>query len=741
MSAFVRRFLNTPSLEVLNSIEAVNVVDLAPPSPTVGVGSGTLLAVGEYEDGPFAAGGDSPFFAGDKGVQQIFSSEDMVQRFGGFGYTYGQTPHNNPCARRHLSEFWNGNGYIKLKYCRPRRLLLSRVDTSVGEVSFQPLATIAGGRGTFQLAPALQLAITTSSGGPASSTAINAVAAQVTGVAGTYPTLFVGGETMSIQIDGGPVIAVGFTAGDQALANVISRINTVVGLPIASNSGGQLRLTGQILGTAGQIVVANVSGTPLTTFGITPGTTAGTGNVANSVAVTAAEVATIINNTVALTAINVAASVGADGTLRISCTTGGTGTILIAAGAMATALGLDPVGLTVTASLSPGGLIPAGTRVRTAGGAEWVTMQTLTIPEGTTSAPITGPFPVKVRPATDDGTAIGTAVTTVTVVVDQPSFANLSVSNITAIGPAKTEPQMDVAYEAAFDASLSISDVTREVNFSISARRSPAVVRKGLDNAVFASDNGSFGRKFITRAPLGFSIPQALADVGLLRSDRLFYAYPGWKVRIPEIATRGTAGGIGFTADGIITVGADAPLATLCCRLNPEENPGQQTNLIDDFFAVEDVGTTLGITAYEQFKANGIAAPRVDQTSGSIYQSGVTSSLTSGRKTMARRKMADFIQDSLATSLVPYSKKLAIDARLAGISSQIDAFLNGLLSPSNPELQRIGAYSVDPTSGNTPEQQALGIYTWVVNVRTLSSLDAIVLQTNIGENVVTVAEI
>jgi hypothetical protein len=215
-------------------------------------------------------------------------------------------------------------------------------------------------------------------------------------------------------------------------------------------------------------------------------------------------------------------------------------------------------------------------------------------------------------------------------------------------------------------------------------------------------------------------------------------------VRIPEIALRGTAGGLGFTADGVITVRGDGPLATLDCRLNPEENPGQQTGLIEEFFEVEQQTTMLAQSNYISLKANGICAPRRDRTSGSIYQSGVTSvnpGTDPGLITQARRKMADFIQDSLAERLVPFSKKLNTEARRDSIRGIIEQFLSELQSEQNPELARIGEFSVDAKSGNTPELEARGIVVFIIRVRTLSSLDAIVLQTEIGEGVVVVSTV
>lgn len=742
MAGFIRRFTSQPSIETLSEIEAIDIVDLPPQSPTTGIGTGTLLCVGEYEDGPFAVGGDATYFSNadkNKGPREVFGSEDMVTRFGGFGFTYGTTRYQNPCARRHLFELWNGNGFLKLKFCKPKRLVLARVDTSVGEVAFSARAFILGADGPFALAVGQTLSITTDTGGPAASTAVAATAASHTG--GVFVASgFVGGEQIDVTVDQNPTVRVTFTSADSTPAQVAARINLALGYTAATVGGGALTVVGLQLGTGGRLVLANVAGTPLTSIGLTAATYAGTGNVSNVARVTPAEVAAIVNGTAGLTAINAKAGVDGSGRL-VLYRQSGAGTILVAAGAMATAVGLATIGVAVSAGVHGGGTIAAGTRVRTVGGAEWVTMQTLTIPAGTAAAPLAGPFNVKVRPATDNGSGLTTALNTVVVLADQPSFTFCEVTNPAALSAAKTEPQMDVAYEAAFDRTINMLDAAlRETTFSIAARRSDAVARKGRENAIDASARGMFGRKFIYGGALGMTQAQALADVALYRHERLFYTWPGWRVRVPEIAELGVAGGEGFSEDGIITVRGDSPLATIDCRLNPEENPGQDTGLIDSFFDVEQLNSPLDMDAYISLKANGICAPRVDPYVGSIYQSGVTSDLTAGLTTQARRKMADFIQDTLARALLPFSKKLATPGRRDAIRAIIDSFLNELLNPDNPDSARIASYLVDEVSGQTPELTARGIFVFIVKVRTLSSLDAIVLQTEIGEGVVTIQE-
>lgn len=734
MAGFIRRFTSLPTLEVIKQIEGVVIVDLAPPDPQTGAGSGTVLLVGEFEDGFFATEEDA------KGGVEVFGSEDFRTKFGGFGYTYANVPSNNPSARRHLTEFWNGNGFLKAFKLRAQRLLIGRVDTSVGNVTFDILAAIAGGPGPYQLAVGQTLSVTTNIGTGVTA-ALTATRATKAGAAATFGSI-VSGDTFGIRVDGGPQVNVTFSAADTTQAAVLARINATLGMIVAVTNTTQIDLRGLQFGTGGSIQAIEVTTGVLAKIGHTAGTVNGTSNIAANIdAVTAAEVVALVNGTAGITSVQGRADIDGSGNLRLfNNVSASVSTILVVAGAMATALELSPIAVAVAATGHLGGSIAAGTRLRASGtpGLEWVTMQTLDIPAGTL-----GPITVKVRPGLDDGTQLGIGVGLVNTIVDQAAFAALVVNNASALTAALSEVQIDNRYISALDASLNEAGTVHDVNYLLSARRSDTVVREGKANAIKATECGLFARKFITGDPLGTTVNQAIANVALYRSDRVFYTAKGLKVRVPGIAERGTAGGIGFTADGVITVRPDGPATTICAIRPPEENPGQQTGLIDDFFAVDSFGETLGIEAYEAFKAAGILAPRRDRVSGMVFQSGVTSSLESGRTTCARRKMADFIQDTGADLFAPFSKMLNKQARRDKIRGIWEAFLAGLQSANNPELARIESFFVDDSvnAGNTPEVLAQGVYYIQTIVRTLSSLDDIVLQTEIGPNAITTRQL
>lgn len=726
--SFVRRFTSLPTLQVIRQIESVNVIDLAPADPVAGAGSGVVLLVGEFEDGLFATDVDA------KGGVQVFGSDDYATKFGAFGYTYAGVGANNPSARKHLGECWNGNGYLKGFKLQAQGLIVGRVDTSVGSVAFEVLASANGGTGPFQLAAGQTLSITTDVG-TGTTAALTALVATKAGAAAVFASI-VSGDTFGISIDGGPQVNVTFGGGDTTLAAVEARVNAALGYAAGVTNAGQMDLKGLIKGTAGHVTLTEVTTGVLAKIGHTAGTVNGTSNIAANIdSVTLAEVIAFINGTASMGTADVSAQNNAGSLRLLNTTTTSTATILVTAGAMATALGLTPIGVAVARSGHLGGSIPAGTRVRASGTAntEWVTMQSLDIPAGTIT-----PIVVKVRPGLDDGTHVGVAAAAVNTLVDAPSFTAMSVNNAQLLTAALTEPQLDNRYLDAFNASLNESGSVRLANYLLAARRSDAVVGAGKSNVTNATANGLSARKFVTGDLLGVTVAQSLVNVALWRSDRVFYTTKGWKVRVPQIADRGTAGGVGFTADGVIVVRPDGPLTTICAMLAPEENPGQASGLIDDFFQVATDGETLSIDTYKAWKAAGICAPRVDFDTGPEYQSGVTSSLESGRTDISRRKMADFIQDTAVTVGKPFCKLLSRQSRRDKLRGRWDSFLGGLESRKNPETSRIVGFVTDDgvNAGNTDAVLSSGVYFISTTVKTLASLDEIVFRTEIGPNAV-----
>lgn len=849
MSVFTRRFGFDPGLDVLLEIEAVDILDLDPPASISGIGTGTVLCVGEFENGPFAA--SSGVREMPQGPLEVSGSTDFVNTFGSLGYAYGGVEGNNPCARTRSAdgaltgETWNGNGFVQLSGKKFRRLLIARVDTSVGSVEFKRQAFLVGGSGfSYNLEPAQTFILNVR--GTTTTATFNAAAATVTSGAGSYPTGFVGGETLTLGYDGAANFVVTFLAADSTRDQVIARINAAAGFTMAVGvAPTTFSLTGIKRGTGGQVRVVSGSAGVLAALGLSAATTAGTGNVQDIDAVlfqefkavveaatstvkvvqddsgalriemtyvdgndwmtySSASTATAFGFTAGqhvsnsgyayyrsgagtypngfaggetltlgyddsanfvvtflagdttqaavISRINAAAGYAMARSISGTVTelrgnkNGGQVRVISGSGGVLAALGFAATSIDAVALSA--GRIPAGTVVQNVDATKkYVTMQDVSVSVAAVSGVTdsgSGPYPVKVRPATDDGTGTSANAGTVAYLERAISLGSFKVENTATISAALSESAIDAQYLAAISATDDPNGASRDANVIFSARQSNAVRRALKINAVDSSGDGCFGRMACVRPPLGTIKTTAQSNaaepgVGATRDQRVIYCYPGANTFVPLIAKRGLAGGTGFTADGNVDVGADGFMASVLSQLPPEENPGQANDFLSAVNGLEKSPNVQGfkIGDYKNFRAKGIAALRMDD-GAACFQSGVTSvdpSVYPQLRNIARRRMADFIQDTLARRAKAFGKKLSTFQRRKAMTSEIRAFMEQLLSRLAPARQRIDGYTLDDKSGNTAETLALGIYRIILKVRTLASLDAIVIQTTVGESV------
>lgn len=481
---------------------------------------------------------------------------------------------------------------------------------------------------------------------------------------------------------------------------------------------------------------------------------------------TAALICTRINN--AFIAAGQPSVAFADSTTRIYLTSALSNTtssqvrvVGASSGAVLVKLGLV-VGISNGAG-APTGLIPAGTLVQVPGSTQFVTMQDvnfgtqgvvvggISTAGGGTNVPSAGPFSVPIRHALDDGTGVLAGAGAITLFANAPpDVGSFSVSNLAPTTAALTESAIDAAYVTALGYTLDINTIAKQANIVFSARQSNTIRSALRTNAITASNNGCFGRVACVRPPLNTDKYTAMGPfapgVQATRADRVIYCYIGSNVFVPLIGTRGIAGNpsstsyTAFTFDGNVNVGSDSLMASILSQLPPEENPGQDTpytTVVNGMEANSPNVQGFQMSDYIAFKAAGIAALRIDDGVAS-FQSGVTSvdpGVNPGLAPIARRRMADYIQDSLAQRMKPYGKKLATLARRRAATGEIKGFLEGLLGVNNASFQRIAGFSLDPKTANTQQTLGLGLWRVRVRVQTLASLDSIVLETTIGTQV------
>lgn len=754
-AGFIRRFLADPGNETLLSIEGVDILDFTGAAAILGTGYGATILVGESEKGLFNTPTD-------------VNGGSFVDTFGGFGFVYGGVEGSGPVAARNGLSFaapdalenWNGNAFVQLYGKRFKRLIFVRADSSAvdggGAISRARFTRITNGRHVgsvaapfnirFEAVATRTIILTTDLGGPVTATFTAGPATHTAGAFNAGNTLT--GDSLLFTINGGPVQTVTFAGGDPiAIAEVVDQINAgIIGVQ-ATVEGAVIRVRTDREGTGATMVISG-TGSALADTGIVAATYTGTGNVANAEAVTLAECETVIEGAVGMAALGISIITVGQTALVVERNTPGVGfSVTIGAGGLNNEFGWTAGPYLGAAAGGIAGTIPAGTRLRNAGDtSRWVTAEDLVL--DTTS----GPFDVRVRPTPDDGTQVDLILGALNTIVDVPPAALgvFSVTNPAAVNK-RTEAQIDTAYQAALDSTLDINTIAREATGIWSARTSTAIRAALRQNALDASANGMFGRIAFVRPHLatnpGSGANQARDgaggsnSVGATRNERVVYCFPSVTARIPTIALRGVGGGTGFTADGVVNVGWDGFVASLRSRLNPEENPGQQTDMLGFVIGLEAGNASiagLDIADYEAFRAAGIAAPRFDRGEV-VLQSGVTSvdpAVTPARRNIARRSIADFIQDSLALRAQAYVKKMNMPARRSAFAGEVDTFLNALKSPNDASRARIADYSIDITSGNTRASLALGIFRIIIRVATFSSMDAIVLSAEVGESVV-----
>lgn len=347
------------------------------------------------------------------------------------------------------------------------------------------------------------------------------------------------------------------------------------------------------------------------------------------------------------------------------------------------------------------------------------------------------------------GIGVGTPLPSL-VVIASTGILDTAPANAAVLTPLVTGA-VDTAYTNALNSLNPGSEVNDSIDIVASARESSSIRTNLASHVANASLTGR-GRIALLRPPIGTTLTTSITGsdpgVGANRADRNIYCYPHFEQRIEELSVLDPTEAI--SAQDIL-IGGDSAASTILSQLPPENNPGQSTQQVisgglltfirklEDGLLTAGQPTRFSLANYETFKANGIMALRRDSDlSEWIFQSGITSVSPTAFPSLVnvkRRRMADFLQDSMAVIAKRFSKLPRTEDREDALLGELDDFLADLLSVDNPPAQRIEGYNLDATSGNTSELAAAGIFVVVTSIRLLSTFDNIVLQTNIGEAV------
>lgn len=660
MSGFIRRYGSFPGVETITLIEGVIIADIAPPGSINGVASGVVALVGEFADMTYAtqvsASGVVTTFAQPV---ELFSSQDMMNKVGGWDETIGQ--HGGA----------GGNGFVALRNKQFARLVAVPVNLCSGGAgrAWRDLPTNAGAASAIPVVALLGGSASAGREFRSSSNRVRLGKKAVFTALGHYKNGVDGAMTSA-----GAAVTQSFTSAGGAFLT-------------AYNSGpvpkGAIVVIGQI-GGAGAL-----------------GSNAGTYRV---------QTIAVSNTALVLEKLDGTSFDWVTGTSapyrihpQTDADTGGTNGINAAlADTSGYTLPCRPLDATIAAATTC-----TPTVVPTAGAAgSWDSLSGLAL-----------------RSHVSAGFVYAAATQAVN---------------------AANDATIDALYATATDALLNDASPSRDVNVLCMARTSATINAKQKSHVLISSQNG-VGRMTVISPPLTtVSLATVTGDstpgVGTNRDERVMYSWPGAVTFVPEAVgfTCTTADGLTVT-DGNLDTRGDLWLAAVLSNLAPERNPGQSAPPVNTIMApilgLQRSCPSLGVQEYISLRAAGVVGLRLDRKAGPIFQSGITTSLTTGLKNINRRRMADFIQDSVAQSIEPLSKLPLTQGLKDTITGEIDAFLNQLKSPSNPSAQRIVDYQVDDKSGNTPDLEARGIFVVIGRVQTLATADFIVFQTEIGEGV------
>lgn len=253
----------------------------------------------------------------------------------------------------------------------------------------------------------------------------------------------------------------------------------------------------------------------------------------------------------------------------------------------------------------------------------------------------------------------------------------------------------------------------RSVDICYVAERSNANIKAKWATLAAASTDKMF---IITSDAGNTSIATAATDAATYRSDRIIYTYNHPYTLDPETAA-------------VIECHPTSFMASILSQTDVDIHPGEEDT--KPFLAGISrlTNETLSRADYITLREAGICA--LEKDSGFLFVSGVTTSLTSGKTEITRRRMTDYIQLSLANSLKFSVKKKNTAARRRANSGMITAFLGDLKRAERIVEQ----FAVDTEALNTVAQRAAGVEKILIRVKLIGHILFLVLETEIGTSV------
>lgn len=223
------------------------------------------------------------------------------------------------------------------------------------------------------------------------------------------------------------------------------------------------------------------------------------------------------------------------------------------------------------------------------------------------------------------------------------------------------------------------------------------------------------------------SVATAIADVANYRDSdgRIIYAYP-W---------------VETVLDGVLTYVSPASFyASLLSQIAPNIDPAYTQNT-QYLSGITNLKLQLTRTNYINLKDAGISAFEDDQDIGFVVKSGIVTQIAnSSKQTVLRRRMADYLTDSIGRFLKNYQGAPNSKEKRREVKGSILAFDNQQITdkilPDDSEVTGGKARLIDTESLNTNTSVGLGFMKVKYKRRIFSSMRYIVLVAEIGETVV-----
>lgn len=231
----------------------------------------------------------------------------------------------------------------------------------------------------------------------------------------------------------------------------------------------------------------------------------------------------------------------------------------------------------------------------------------------------------------------------------------------------------------------------------------------------------------IVAGPEVQTVAEAITDVALNRDadGRLIYAFPWVQTSIAGVATMQSPA---------------SWYASILSQTSPHVDPAYVKNT-QFLGGITGLKMNMSRAQYILLVDAGISAFEIDGDIGAKVKSGVTSQIAdSSKKTVLRRRMADFLTASVAKFLKSYQNAPNSKDNRSQVKGAMLSFIQGLeqagVLPRDSELKSGKAKVVDTESLNSDAGIAAGEFKILWRQRIYSSMRYIVLQAEIGESVV-----